>query len=284
MLALRESWRVLRNDGILFWNICDSYYGSGRGSGSKFNPRCSTTPTRGLSRAKSLCLIPERIAISAQANGWIVRDIIIWNKPNCVPESVQDRCTRSYEVILMLTKRQEYFWNRAEAVEPSRTAPHPIGEGPKGDRLIAEGFHGKRGWETMRHGNKPGCSKTEKKSTPIGNLKHQALGKGTLVGHRILIKPTRTLRDVWNMPTYAHKDDHVAIFPEALAERLIKISTREGDTVLDPFAGSGSTGAAADRSGRNAILMDLSEQYCQSMMRRFAREHGISADDERWEG
>ena len=92
------------------------------------------------------------------------------------------------------------------------------------------------------------------------------------------------MRDVWTIPTYAHKDDHVAIYPEALAERCILLGSQPGDVVFDPFAGSGTTGAAAQRLGRRAILMDLSEQYCQSMKRRFAREDGISADDERWEG
>jgi site-specific DNA-methyltransferase (cytosine-N4-specific) len=86
------------------------------------------------------------------------------------------------------------------------------------------------------------------------------------------------------VPTYAHKDDHVAIFPEALAERCIRIGSRPGDTVFDPFAGSGTTGVAAERLGRRAILIDSSEEYCQSMKRRFVGEDAISADDERWEG
>lgn len=265
---LREIRRVLRSDGVVFWVVCDTYYGSNRGKGSrasKLTPYCEPSPLLGQGVAKSLCLIPERIAIAAQDDGWIVRDIIIWSKPNVVPQSVTDRCTRSYEQILMMTRRKNYFWNAAEAVEPSRTAPHPIWAGPKGDKLIAQDLHGKRS------------------DSPISK-RHQFLAGRKAVGHRILIKPTRTLRDVWTMNTFAHRDDHVAIFPEALAERCIRISTREGDTVLDPFAGSGSTGAAAERSGRHAILMDLSEEYCQSMRRRFAREDAIFADDERREG
>lgn len=306
MLALRESWRVLRNDGILFWNICDTYYGSGRGSGSKFNPRCSTTPTRGLSRAKSLCLIPERIAIAAQAEGWIIRSQIIWHKPNCVPDSVQDRCTRSYEEIFMLTKQQNYFWNKEEAVEPSvcwkdgslggghtpsskdgkmkyTTMRHsnkvgsgktekrvrPIGEGPKGDAMIADGTHGER----------------SRRLPPIGNTKHQALGNATLVGNRMEMKPTRNPHDVWTINTQPHSEAHPAMWPEALVERLIRISTRPRDLVLDCFAGSGTTGLVAERLGRNSILLDTSEEYCELMRRRVAREDGISTpDDERRDG
>jgi DNA modification methylase len=263
---LREIRRVLRSDGVVFWIVSDTYYGSNRGRGrgprSKVNPCCEPTPLLGQGVAKSLCLIPERIAIAAQDDGWIVRDIIIWSKPNGVPESVTDRCARSYEQIIMMTRRKNYFWNTAEAVEPSRTAPHVVWAGPKGDKFIVQGLHGKRS------------------DSPI-SAKHQLLAGRKAVGNRILRKNARTLRDVWTIPTYAHKDDHVAIFPEALAERCIRISTREGDTVLDPFAGSGSTGAAAERSGRNAILIDVSEQYCQSMKRRFGREDGISGDGER---
>jgi DNA modification methylase len=299
MLALRESWRVLKIDGILFWNICDTYYGGGRGSGSKFNPRCSTTPTRGLSRAKSLCLIPERVAIAAQAEDWIIRSQIIWHKPNSSPESVLDRCTRSYEQIFMLTKQQNYSWNKEEAAEPSicwqdgswgggHTASHkdgkmkyttmrhsnkegsgkterarPIGEGPKGDALIADGTHGKRG----------------RRSPPIGNIKHQALGNRTLVGNRMEIKERRNLHDVWTINTRPHSEAHPAMWPEALVERMIRISTREGDTVLDPFAGSGTTGLVAERLGRNSILLDTSEEYTQLMKGRIAREDAISADN-----
>jgi len=305
MLALRESWRVLRNDGILFWNICDSYYGSGRGSGSKFNPRCSTTPIRGFSRAKSLCLIPERVAIAAQAAGWIIRSQIIWNKPNCVPDSVQDRCTRSYEEIFMLTKQKNYFWNKEEAVEPSVCWQ----DGSLGGGHTASGKDGKMKYMIMRHSNKVGSSKTEKRVRPVGegpkgdaliadgthgkrsrrlppsgNMKHQAMGNPTFVGNRIEMKPTRNLHDVWTINTHPHSEAHPAMWPEALVERLIRISTRPGDWVLDPFAGSGTTGMVAERLNRRAILMDLSEEYCQSMKRRLASEDAISADDERWEG
>jgi len=265
MLALRESWRVLRNDGILFWNICDSYYGSGRGSGSKLNPRCSTTPTRGLSRAKSLCLIPERVAIAAQAAGWIIRDQIIWYKPNSVPEFVQDRCTRSYEVICMLTKQQNYFWNKEEAREASRTSPHAVGTGPKGDKLIDSGIHGKR------------------TDSPI-SAKHQVLAGRKAVGKRIPSRDARPLRDVWTINTRPHSEAHPAMWPEALVERMIRISTRAGDTVLDQFAGSGTTGLVAKRLGRNSILLDTSEEYCHLMRSRVVTEDGISADDERLEG
>lgn len=125
ILAMRECGRVLRDDGILFWNVGDSYHGSGRGAGKngtnemKMNPLCSGTPLRGQGEAKSLCLIPQRVARAAVEDGWIVRNWITWEKPNCVPESVCDRCTVSTEIILILVKQRKYYWNPEEAREPS---------------------------------------------------------------------------------------------------------------------------------------------------------------------
>jgi DNA modification methylase len=268
VLALREIRRVLRSDGVVFWIVSDSYYGSNRGRGSrisKLNPFCEPSPLLGEGVAKSLCLIPERLAIAAQDDGWIIRDIIIWHKKNGLPESVKDRCTRNYEQILMLVRQKNYFWNTAEAVEPSRTSPHAVSAGPKGDKLIALGLHGKR------------------TDSPI-SARHQLLAGRKVVGNRIPRKDTRTMRDVWTIPTYAHKDDHVAIFPEALAERCIRIGSKPGDTILDCFAGSGTTGLVAEQLGRNSILLDISEEYTQLMKRRIAKEDAFSADDERCEG
>jgi hypothetical protein len=205
----------------------------------------------------------------------------------------------------MLTKRQEYFWNRAEAVEPSLCWQNDS----LGGGVTPSTKDGKMKYMTMRHSNKVGSSKTEKRVRPIdegpkggaviadcthgkrsrrlppiGNVKHQALGNPTLVGNRMEIKPTRNLHDVWTINTHPHSEAHPAMWPESLVERLIRISTRPGDTVLDQFAGSGTTGLVAERLGRNSILLDTSEEYCQLMMGRIAREDAISADDERWEG
>jgi DNA modification methylase len=292
ILAMRECGRVLRDDGILFWNVGDSYHGSGRGasrngtSDMKMNPLCSGTPLRGQGEAKSLCLIPQRVAQAAARDGWIVRNWITWEKPNCVPESVRDRCTVSTEVILVLVKQQQYYWNPEEAREPSvcwgkgslgggHTASqkigkmtmrhsnkegsskterrwHPVGEGPKGDALIADGTHGRRGLL----------------SPPIGNVKHQDVGNPTLVGHRMEMKPTRNLRDVWTINTQPHKEAHPAMWPEPLVERCIRIGSRPGDWVLDCCAGSGTVGLVARQLGRNSILIDTSDEYVELMKRR----------------
>ena len=313
VMAMREVWRVLRNDGVVFLNIADSYHGSGRGAGKngtndmKMNPLCAGTPLRGQGAAKSLCLIPHRVMIALQNDRWTVRNDIIWAKPNCVPESVKDRCTSSYEHVIVLVKSKKYYWNQEEAREASVCWE----KGSVGGGVTASRKDGKmKGW-TMRHSNKLGSSKTEKRlstgdvlmedgkvkwhpvgvgpkgdglvadgthgertklSPPIGNVKHQALGNPALVGHRVPFKPTRNMRDVWIIPTVPHKEAHIAMFPEELAARCIKLGSKAGDTILDCFGGGGTTGVVARQLRRNAVLLDISAEYCQLMKDRLSQQ------------
>jgi DNA modification methylase len=271
MVAAREWWRVLRDDGIVFLNLGDTYFGSGRGAGDKLHPSCdsSSLALRRQGKAKSMCLIPQRVAIALADEGWIVRNIVVWQKPNVIPESVGDRCTNSYEQVILLAKTNDYCWNKDEAREPSVCWE----KGTWGGRYGVPGKDRKLSHYTMRHGNKPGSSKTAKRlMPPIGNVKHQALGKGTLIGHRVEMKPTRNLRDVWQISTRGHREMHPAMMPEELARRCILLGSRPGDTVLDPFGGSGTTGLVARQLGRNAVLLDISEEYCQLMKTRLAQQ------------
>jgi DNA modification methylase len=267
---MREVRRVLRKDGVVFLNLGDTYHGSGRGLGDKMHPTCcpSTTRMRKQGKAKSLSLIPHRVMIALEADGWIIRNDVIWQKPNPAPESIKDRCTCCYEHVIIMTKNKDYCWNAEEAIEPSVSWE----KGSLGGGTTPSKKDGKMREYTMRHSNKVGSSKTEKRlMPPIGNVKHQALGNPTLVGNRVPLKLTRNLRDVWSINTYPHKDKHVAMFPEALVERCVRLGSRPGDTILDCFAGAGTTGVVARQLGRNAVLMDISQEYCGLMRQRLAQ-------------
>jgi hypothetical protein len=180
----------------------------------------------------------------------------------------------------MLVKQKSYFWNTEEAVEPSVC----FEKGTWGSAEKSLQSHRSRLSETPgvkyggRYGNgfhvpvkkKGGKYGELKLSSPIGNVKHQTLNIGTLEGNRMIMKETRNLRNVWTIPTANHRESHVAMFPEALAERAIRCGSQEGDTVFDPFAGSGTTGLVAKSLKRSCILMDISAEYCELMQNRNA--------------
>jgi DNA modification methylase len=218
---LREIKRVLRKDGVVFWNIADSYAGSGKGlnadgkdggSGkkqltnagsidvvsSKRIPRGSgrwndsDIPASGVLKPKDLCLIPFRVAIAAQEDGWWVRSDIIWSKNNPMPESVRDRPTNSHEYILMFTKSKDYYWDQ-EAVREEQTG----NAHPRGDETCNDSYQKARG------------SFKDFKS-PITKL-----------------PAGRNLRSVWTFPTQPYPAAHFATFPEELPERCIKAATPE---------------------------------------------------------
>lgn len=235
--VLREIKRVLRPDGVCFWNIGDSYAGSG-GQGNQFGQIekgigiVRPAKPEGSLKPKDLCLIPFRVALAAQADGWWVRSDIIWNKPNPMPESVQDRPTDAYEHIFMFTKSAKYYWD-IEAV--------------KEDGVGRETYLGSDNYS-------------------IGS------GRNDSGSYNPASCNTRNLRNVWTFPTQPYKEAHFATFPEQLPERCIKAATKEGDTVLDPFAGSGTTLWVAKKLGRKAIGYELSEKYCGLIAKRNSQQ------------
>ncbi len=256
---LREIRRVLRPDGVCFWNIADSYYGSNQGYGTKniSAKQASNAGTldtvnmirkpnvskRNILKPKDLVLIPSRVALVAQADGWYVRSDIIWSKPNPMPESMKDRPTDSYEHILMFTKSAKYYWDM-EAVREAYTEPlNRWG----GDSL------------------KRDTSKTTKYKDiqKIGNSSAFRVGRP--------MRPNgagRNIRNVWTLPKKGYSGAHFATFPEELPRRCIMAASKEGDTILDPFAGSGTTLKVAAELNRNAIGYEISEEYCRLMVDR----------------
>jgi DNA modification methylase len=257
----RELRRVLKPEGTFWLNIGDSY--STHAAGKVANPMAKSTLAgtktqeiaNSSSRAqgqylkckelpeKNLCMIPNRLAILLQEDGWYVRSEIIWHKPNPMPESVRDRPTSAHEKVWLLTKSQKYFYD-ADAIAEQTVTPID-GRGSTAQRK-AQGH-------PSRYGN------TEGKASR---------GEGWTMPSISAREGGRNARNVWSISPKPFKGAHFATMPPELAERCIKAGCPEGGTVLDPFGGSGTTGMAAQQLKRNATLIELNEDYIALANRR----------------
>jgi DNA modification methylase len=250
-----ELRRVLADDGTLWLNIGDSYsdWNSGfkpnapsnvkrRAAGDKtFNAQAKITTERrkvGYKMPpKNLLGIPWRVAFALQDDGWILRNAIVWNKPNAMPESVTDRLSKRYEMVFMLSKKPRYWFDLDPIREPAQTKAHPIGK-KASDAAVAMGH------------------------------KHHGLIDGTFNDYQAV---GRNPGDVWNINTQPFSAAHFAVMPRELAQRCILAGCKPGGTVLDPFSGSGTTGLAAQQLGRKYIGIDLNPDYLKlSLDTRFA--------------
>jgi DNA modification methylase len=240
--VFREVWRVLRDDGTLWLNIGDSYSGSGKGPAGNLGAthdernmekKHSAIVPDGL-KPKDLVGIPWRVAFALQADGWYLRQDIIWAKPNPMPESVTDRCTKSHEYIFLLSKSRSYYFDNKAIKEPAVSNV--------GNAKIRFG------------GNKYGDSNDPKHATKSGNVWKPSA--------------TRNKRDVWTINTKPFKGAHFAVMPEALVEPCVLAGSREGDIVLDPFTGSGTVAVVALANGRNFIGTELNSEYAQIAIER----------------
>ena len=234
--VFREVKRVLRDDGTLWLNLGDSYTGSAISGGANQNAggpavRVTGVPANvgiGL-KPKDLVGIPWRVAFALQADGWYLRSDIIWAKPNPMPESVTDRPTKAHEYVFLLSKSARYFYD-VDAIAERASFPEGNGNSAE-DKYVSKGLSGDRRFST-----KAGL-------------------------HLLGPRETRNARSVWTISTKPYPDAHFATFPPELPERCIKAGSREGDTVLDPFIGSGTTALVARQLGRNAVGIDLSAEY-----------------------
>ena len=266
--VFREVRRVLREDGVCWLNLGDSYNGSG-GAGGDYatgglkdgQPRY---PGRNIStlKPKDLIGIPWRVAFALQADGWWLRSDCIWHKPNPMPESVTDRPTKAHEYVFLLTKAARYFYDAEAVSEPvTQTTIERLGQPTLAQQAGSKRANG--GTKTMRAvpprfgGNKYGDSQAEEHRTKSGNEYEIKDGK-------------RNARTVWTITTQPYTEAHFATFPEELPRRCIMAGSRGGDTVLDPFAGSGTTLAVALALGRNAIGIELNPEYVKLAQRRLA--------------
>ena len=243
--VFREVRRVLADDGTLWLNLGDSYASQGGAHGGRNDNQTGVgakalhlagagdkdqrRPPTGL-KPKDLVGIPWRVAFALQADGWWLRQDIIWAKPNPMPESVTDRCTKAHEYVFLLTKSDRYLYDAAAIAEPAIHAGHVVkASDPQTAKNAAKGKYG---------------------ATAVGFTQHD-----TVVGD------TRNRRSVWNIASKPYAGAHFAVMPEALAEPCILAGSRPGDLVLDPFTGSGTVGVVALRHDRDFIGTELNPEY-----------------------
>lgn len=275
-----EVKRVLKDDGTLWLNIGDSYWGSGsRGydftgkfteaskiqSGSKGTTDLHNIPkltgnTNGI-KNKDLIGIPWMLALALRADGWYLRQDIIWAKPNPMPESVKDRCTKSHEYIFLLSKQPHYYFNHEAIQEEAKTQEVPegvrFGGSKYGDNTDPKyAVYSGQTW-TPR-------TKNAQYDGQQPNTMHLRIEQG-LPGKEYIV---RNKRDVWTIPVQPTKEAHFATFPEALVEPCILAGSRAGGVVLDPFFGSGTTGRVAVKHGRGYIGIELNPEYIEIAKRR----------------
>jgi len=238
--------RVLRDDGTVWLNLGDSYVGTGH-KGDYTDPKYKgrngqkiavNNKVKGL-KSKDLIGIPWRVAFALQEDGWYLRQDIIWSKPNPMPESVQDRCTKAHEYIFLLSKSPRYYFDNDAIKE---------GAQDWGERDRTNGKY---------HNDGSGLS-------PRSGLEKSY--------------ETKNKRSVWTVSPKPFKEAHFAVYPPELIEPCILAGCPEGGTVLDPFGGSGTTALVADRLGRNSILTELNEDYIEIARNRIETDGGMFVD------
>jgi DNA modification methylase len=268
--VMREVRRVLRDDGTLWLNLGDSYagggtigrndttpdalarraerYGTGTGTGSAVGAHGSRPRVADL-KPKDLIGIPWRVAFALQADGWWLRQDIIWHKPNPMPESVRDRCTKAHEYLFLLAKSERYYFDADAIAEPG---------GAAGGNVAQQRVPGEREGENANLRN--GLHLAQAKAREAGGFE------------------TRNKRSVWTVAKQPYSEAHFATFPPALIEPCIKAGCPEGGTVLDPFGGAGTTGLVADGLQREAILIELNPAYIDIARRRITGDSPLFAE------
>jgi DNA modification methylase len=285
--VFREVRRVLRDDGTLWLNLGDSYSAGGNGpgaagakQGTNVGADIAAKRTPGFA-PKNLLGIPWRVAFALQADGWLLRQDIIWSKPNPMPESVTDRCTKAHEYLFLLSKSARYHFD-AEAISEPFAASSVA--------RLAQDIDSQAGSTRV-----PGKTNGAMKAVGKGNAKTFRGGgaytqgqsfdnsaEAARDGHGNAPNETglRNRRSVWTVATQPFKEAHFATYPPALIEPCILAGCPKGGTVLDPFGGAGTTGLVADRLGRNAVLIELNPEYAALAQRRLEGDAGMFADVE----
>ena len=243
-------WDILADDGTLWVNLGDSYYNYRPGKGQSLNKQTVSNTNQDLPQTcarrgnklneykeKDLMGMPWRLAFALQDFGWYLRQDIIWHKPNPMPESVKDRCTKSHEYIFLLSKKPHYYFDNEAIKEEAHTT-----DDTNRDR------------DNGRLNNTPGRTRMA----------------GLTTNHY----ETKNKRDVWTVATKPYSGAHFAVYPEELIEPCVLASTKTGDIILDPFFGSGTTGAVAQKLGRKWIGCELNKEY-ESLQNQRLQQQGL---------
>lgn len=278
-----EVWRVLRDDGTLWLNLGDSYFGGGRGgnpSESPFRKQATNAgslvaPTKipnGF-KAKDLVGIPWRVAFTLQDDGWYLRQDLIWHKPNPMPESVTDRCTKAHEYIFLLSKSPRYYYDQEAIKEPASDAMlMEVDQGYDGFGLkdyASAGVQNPSGVKARIIAN------ARKRADQFGGNKHNGDTTKHSDGSVYTGKITVNKRTVWTVPTAPFCGAHFATYPPDLIKPCIMAGTKPGDLVIDPFAGSGTTGMVALELGRRALLVEQNPEYAKLCWQRCNVTRGL---------
>lgn len=296
--VFHEAKRVLKDDGTLWLNIGDSYWGSGsRGfdftdlplehsqiqKGSKGTLDLSAIPKLvgnvGVYKNKDLIGIPWMLAFALRADGWYLRQDIIWAKANNMPESVKDRCTKSHEYIFLLSKNEKYYFDN-EAIQEEAVSVN--------DKRAGKGrleYDGKRSDTESLNVGKSFVSITDKRNKRdvwsegaehYKNLQEKGQQPNTMhirraEGLQDVQYETRNKRDVWRVSTKPVKEAHFATFPEELITPCVLAGCPKHGVVLDPFIGSGTTGVVAHNLGRHYVGIELNPKYVEIAKRRISK-------------
>jgi site-specific DNA-methyltransferase (cytosine-N4-specific) len=253
--VFREARRVLADDGTCWLNLGDSYSASGGGATglhAYLGPHITTHRTTGL-HAKNLLGMPWRVAFALQDDGWILRNAIVWHKPNAMPESVRDRLSCRHELVFLLVKQPAYWFDLDPVRVPHATNAH---RGPGAARTRPPGRADRR---TRPPKYRPGTPEVAG-SRRYGDGRHHKRGHPN----------GRNPGDVWAIPTRPYKGPHFAAYPLDLPLRCIAAGCKPGGTVLDPFTGSGTTGLAAIQLDRRFTGMELSADFARLAAERLA--------------
>ena len=245
-LLFNKSKRVLKDDGTLWLNIGDTYFGAKGGhweggnsitsnaTGDNYRMHRKAPPKHHRLKTKDLTGVPWMLAFSLQKDGWYLRQDIIWHKPNPMPEAVKDRCVKSHEYIFLMSLKPRYYFDYEAIQEPAVYA---------GDNRAS------------RHDSR--------RDEPLA---------ASMAANSQPTKEFRNKRSVWSINTAQSGEAHFAVFPEKIPELCIRAGTKEGDIVLDPFMGSGTTASVAKRLGRKWIGIEINEEYAEFINNKTSQE------------